>query len=631
MPASPTAPETKPREHLNLVVVGHVDHGKSTLIGRLLADTGSLHEGRIEQVRKATEGLPFEYAFLLDALLEEQRQNITIDTTRIPFRSAKRDYCIIDAPGHREFLKNMVTGAASANAAVLVVDVREGLRQQSRSHARLLSLLGISEVGVVVNKMDTVAFEQAAFTACASSCQALLQEFGIATRWILPLSARDGINLAHPRHTMSWWKGPCLLEALDDFACPYSPASAPLRFVVQDVYRREQQRLIAGRVESGSLKAGDTLVFSPGGRQASVAGLHRWPEPGADQALCGEALALSLVEQIYVERGQIASHEEDSCNEGCECSARIFWMHEAPLQVGSRLTLRLATQEAPCHVEEIRELISSETLAEAEPTRRTSSVGQHDVAEVRLRFKMPLAFDVLGGPEATSRFALYVSHQPCGGGRILPGTYHRTGFKAGVAANLFWEQGQVTASLRASRNGHKGCVVWLTGLSGSGKTTLSVELEHRLFLSGHQVYRLDGDNIRHGLSAGLGFSAADRSENIRRVGEAAKLLADAGMIVLTAFISPIAADRAQVRASLPREAFVEILVKASVEACRRRDPKGLYARADRGEIPEFTGVSSPYEEPQHPELTVNTETSDANACADEVMAYLRARGLLLGK
>ncbi len=612
---------------LNVVVVGHVDHGKSTLIGRLLFDTGSLKQGKIEQVQKAcaAENMEFEYAFLLDALLEEQEQNITIDTTRIPFHTAAREYAIIDARGHTEFLKNMVTGAASASAAFLLIDAQEGIREQSKRHAFLLSLLGVGQLAVLVNKMDLAGYAEARFRQIVAEYTAFLDTLGLKPRHFIPVAAKHGDNIAARSARTPWYTGPTAVEALDGFADTDDLSAKPLRFVVQDVYRWDDKRVFAGRVESGTLQEGDRLVFSPGGKTSTVAKIERWSAPDRKTAETGESVAVSLTDQIFVERGHVATHEKDGAFEGQQFRARIFWIQQEKLRPGQPLTLRLVTQETGAEVVSIEKVVDATTLAEVPRSRADAHVARHEVAEVTLRTKKPLAFDVTGAIAPTSRFALYAGRAPSGGGVVLPDRYFQRGRAGGVAENLFWSAGRITRQTREARNGHPGLVVWLTGLSGAGKSTIATELERQLFVTGRQVYLLDGDNLRHGLNAGLGFSAADRTENIRRAGEAAKLLADSGQIVITAFISPFAADRDRVRASLPPGRFIEVFVNAPVSVCKTRDPKGLYARAERGEIKEFTGISSPYEPPAKPEVELRTDQLTAEQAVERLLEYLAPR------
>ena len=612
---------------LNVVVVGHVDHGKSTLIGRLLFDTDSIPHGKAEAIQKAcaAEGMEFEYAFLMDALLEEQEQNITIDTTRIPFRTAARDYAIIDAPGHTEFLKNMVTGAASAAAAFVLIDAREGIREQSRRHAFLLGLLGVPQFVVLINKMDLAGYAESRYREIVAEYTAFLKQVGLTAQHFIPIAAKHGDNIARRSTQMPWYQGPTVVEAVDSFQDTQTLAAKPLRFFVQDVYRFDERRIVAGRVESGSLRVGDKVIFTPGGRTSTVKSIERWSAPKRDVAEVGESVGFTLAEQIFVERGAIATHENAAPFEDRQFRARVFWMSKNPLAAGRSYRLRLATQDVPCEVLSVERVIDATTLDEvvrATPGQERT-VQRHEVAEITLRTRQPIAFDDSSQLSITGRFALVEGRLSAGGGIVLPGAYHRR-VSSGPATveNLFWADGKVTPQRRAARNGHSGRVVWLTGLSASGKSTIAMELERQLFNAGRQVYLLDGDNLRHGLCAGLTFSGADRSENIRRAAEVAKLFADAGIICLAAFISPLRADRDRARSLLAPGKFVEVHVATPLEICRQRDPKGLYARAERGEIPEFTGVSAPYEAPEHAELILHPEADSVEACVTQLLEYL---------
>lgn len=611
---------------LRVVFVGHVDHGKSTLIGRIFYDTKSLPDGKVEQIQAACkeEGMEFEYAFLLDALLEEQAQNITIDTTQIQFKTAKRPYVIIDAPGHKEFLKNMITGAASADAAVLLIAANEGVQEQSRRHGYLLSLLGISQVVVAVNKMDLVDFSEARFNEVVGEYKTFLKQIGLEARQFVPVSARSGFNVdtAAPKE-MPWYTGPTITQMLDTFEPPKSLAELPLRFPIQDVYRFDERRIIAGRIEAGSLKVGDTLVFSPNNKTSVVASIEKWNAPKNDTAVAGESVGITLTEQIFVDRGHVASHEADAPIESNRFKARLFWMGKRNLTVGERTKIKLTTQELDAEIVSIEKIIDASTLDIASTGR--DFIARNDVAEVTIQTRGALVMDNADRNALMGRFVIVDNRQVAGGGIIFGGTYtDRTKVKS---QNIFWSEGQVTASHRALRNGHKGAVVWLTGLSGSGKSTLSNALERELFNTNHHVYVLDGDNVRHGLNSNLGFSPEDRVENIRRVAEVAKLMADAGIIVVTAFISPYRADRRRAR-EIALEAgceFFEIFVDAPIEVCEQRDPKGLYKKARAGEIKEFTGITAPYEAPADPELTVHTDRESLSESVTHIMEFLKPR------
>jgi bifunctional enzyme CysN/CysC len=620
-----------PSEQLKIVIVGHVDHGKSTFVGRLLHDTGSLPEGKLEQLEAVAKrrGVPFEWANLMDALQAERDQNITIDTTQIWFQTRKRQYVIIDAPGHKEFLKNMVTGAAHAEAALLVIDAAEGVQEQSRRHGYLLHLLGIRQIAILVNKMDLANYSHERFREIESSFRAFLQTVGVTPTCFIPIAARHGDNIAARSAAMPWWQGPTVLETLDQFEPAQPPTGQPLRLPIQDVYRFDDRRILAGRIESGILKIGDRLVFSPTNKVSTVKTIERWNAPASSQAQAGESIGVTLTEQVFVERGAVAALETDPPYELSRFKARLFWLGRAPMVREKAYKLKLATQEAECQIEAIERVIDSsnlETLERAEP-----QVGRNEVAELSLRTKRPVAFDTHAEIIATGRFVIVDGLEVAGGGIIIADNYpRRSADSLQKSHNIYWSHGKVTALQRALRNGHPGRVVWLTGLSASGKSTISAELERELFNLGRHVYVLDGDNVRHGLGSDLGFSARDRKENIRRVGEAAKLFADAGVLCVTAFISPYREDRDMVRQLLPPGTFIEVYVNAPVEICEQRDPKGLYAKARANLIKDFTGISAPYEPPLHPEIELHTDQLTVAESVARIVEYLNAENVQPG-
>ncbi|HOP95892.1 MAG TPA: adenylyl-sulfate kinase [Verrucomicrobiota bacterium] len=614
-----------PSEQLKIVIVGHVDHGKSTFVGRLFHDTGSLPEGKLEQLRQIAErrGVPFEWANLMDALQSERDQNITIDTAQIWFHTPKRQYVIIDAPGHKEFLKNMITGAASAEAALLLIDANEGVQENSRRHGYLLNLLGIRQIAVLVNKMDLQNYNEARYRQIEEEFRHWLATVGVTPSVFIPIVARDGDNIASLSSKMPWWKGPTVLEALDQFKVSEPPHDLPLRLPIQDVYRFDERRILAGRVESGSIKVGDRLVFSPTNKVSTVKTIERWNAPATTSASAGESIGITLTEQIFVERGAIAAPESAPPYELTKFKARVFWLGKQPFAKNRKYRLKLATQEVECEIESIERVIDASTLATVSRGRDELFVGRHEVGELTLRTRRPIAFDTITQIVPTGRFVIVDGFDVSGGGIIADDNYpRRTHDTHHKSDNIYWSQGKVTATQRELRNGHRGCVLWLTGLSGSGKSTIATELERELFNLGRHVYILDGDNIRHGLCSDLGFSPEDRTENIRRVGEVAKLFADAGVICITAFISPYRADRALARKVLPQGRFIEVFVNAPVEVCEKRDPKGLYAKARAGEIPNFTGVSAPYEAPENAEIELQTDKLTVAECVTKIIDYL---------
>jgi bifunctional enzyme CysN/CysC len=586
---------------LRIVIVGHVDHGKSTLIGRLLNDTGSLPDGKVEQVHEMSRkrGMPFEWAFVMDALQAERDQGITIDTTQIHFKTAQRPYVIIDAPGHTEFLKNMVTGASQADAALLVIDAAEGALEQSRRHAFLLHLLGVRQVAVAVNKMDRVDYSAARFETVATEIRDYLAELGVKVETIIPIAARHGDNIVGRSPNMTWYKGPTVVGALDAFRPQVASVELPLRFPLQDVYKPADSRILVGRIESGRLKVGDTLSFAPADATAKVVSIELWNHPGpVHTATAGQSVGITLDKRIFAERGHIAHREDEAPHITNQLSVRLFWLASEPLVVGKSYTLKIATAEHRVTVEAIDSVLNIDDLS----TGAAQSVGRNEIAEVTLRSRAPVAIDLVTDLPRTGRGVL-IDGNDVVGGCVAIAVEKAAGHQP--VANLHAVAHAVTPEERALANGHNGGILWLTGLSGAGKSTLAMALERVLFDRGWQVFVLDGDGVRQGLNAGLGFSAEDRSENIRRVAEAAKLFADAGMLVIASLISPLKADRERARA-IGGDRFHEVYVSADLAVCESRDPKGLYKRARAGEIAEFTGISAPYEAPESADLTVDT-------------------------
>jgi bifunctional enzyme CysN/CysC len=612
---------------LRVVFVGHVDHGKSTLIGRILHDTGSLPEGKIEEIKKAcaAEGMEFEFAFLLDALLEEQKQNVTIDTTEISFRTARRRYAIIDAPGHKEFLKNMITGASRADAAILVIGADEGVREQSRRHAYLLSMLGIRQVIVVVNKMDLVHYSEKRFREIEQDYRKFLRELGLDARTFVPASGKQGENVATASMKMKWYCAANVLEALDLLEPQKRDADLPLRFCVQDVYRFDGRRIIAGRVETGILRVGDQLVFSPANKSSVVAAIERWNPPANPNAfgVADDSIGITLAEQIFVERGYVASHQNETPVETNRFHADLFWIVRDPLRVGHFYELRLATQQVKCQIVSIEQVTDSSTLETTSDGRE--QLERNEIGRVTIQTPAPLVIDNHDRIPNLGRFVIIDDGQICGGGTVFGGIY--TDRTVAKSKNIFWTEEKITARERALRTGHRGAVIWLTGLSGAGKSTIAQSLERDLFQRGMNTYVLDGDNIRHGLNSNLGFSPDDRVENIRRVSEVAKLMADAGTVVITAFISPYRMDRSRAReiALEGNAEFIEVFVDAPLEVCEARDPKNLYKKARAGQIRQFTGIDAPYEAPEDPEIVVHTDRQSIDESVTTILEQLLPR------
>lgn len=589
---------------LRIITVGHVDHGKSTLLGRLLFDTQTLSQEKLAALGAASqaEGKALEFAFLLDAFAEEQRQNITIETTQIPFRTPKRDYLLIDAPGHEEFLKNMVTGATSAHAALLLIDVREGIQKQTHQHLKLLTLLGIQQIAVLMNKMDLVDYDVSAFQQRAMAIQQLFYEFHLPEPLLLPLSAGFGENITTPSKKMPWYQGPTLLEAIDRFHAPPSLRQSPLRLMVQDVYHVEHRRLIVGRVESGTLHVGQEILFSPSGKKSRIRSLEAWSViPLPTTALPGTSVAMTLEEPLFIERGYIGSDPHALPLQGDEIRAQIFWLDPEPLTLHQPITLKLGTQSVQGSLIAITKIHDATTLQGS--TRKATKVKQHEVATVIFHLDHSIVYDCHEALGITGRFAIERESRLGGGGIILQNE------KKSFNPNLKWSSSYISRESRRKQFGHPGAILYFTGLSGSGKSTLAKSLEKYLHERSIATFVLDGDNLRHGLCADLSFSKEDRVENMRRVGEVAKLFAEAGLIVIVALIAPFRADRELLRASCLHDQipFAEIFIDASLSTCKERDPHGLYAKAGTGSITHFTGITSPYEAPETPDLRLKTD------------------------
>ena len=609
-------------DSLDLVFVGHVDHGKSTLIGRLLHDTGAVSEDRIAAVRRASarRGRGVEWAFLLDALQAERDQGVTIDVSRIRFRTKKRDCVIVDAPGHREFLRNMVTGASDADAALLVIDAVEGVREQTRRHALLLSLMGVAQVAVLVTKMDLAGFEEKAFRRVERDIRDFLERLGTTPRAVLPVSAASGDNVAAASPAMDWFGGDSVVSLLDRLEPRPSPRDLPLRLPVQDVHRFDERRIVVGRIETGVLHVGDRLLFSPSGRTAGVRSIEAWSAVSPPMsAEAGESTAIILDDDIFLERGEVASHAVEEPMLTNVFRARMFWLGRRALTPGSELFLRIGTARHRATLAAIERVIDSESLA----SRETVEISRDDCAEVVLRTQELVAVDEARNNPRLGRFVLVDDYRTAGGGTIsMEGYPDQRELVTVRSTNVALTKSHLDRATRWNRNGHKGGVLWLTGLSGAGKSTIALAAERRLFEAGIQVYVLDGDNVRHGLTANLGFSPEDRAENVRRVGEVAALFADAGFVVIASFISPYRSDRERAR-SAAANMFHEVYIRADLRTCEARDPKGLYKRARAGQIPDFTGISAPYEPPETPELMIDTTAADVDACVLELVGYAR--------
>ncbi|KDE20499.1 NodQ bifunctional enzyme [Acetobacter aceti 1023] len=598
-----------------IVIVGHVDHGKSTLIGRLLHDTDSLQEGKVAQIIESSKkrGLKIEWSFLLDSLQIERDQGVTVDSTRIPFRLGQREFVIVDAPGHRQFLRNMITGAADAEAAVLVVDAQEGAREQTRRHAMLLHLIGIRHVIVLLNKVDLLDFDQAKVEAVEKSVTELLNKLGLEAALFVPASARDGDNIASRSERSPWYKGPTLTEALASVPSPASRSELALRLPVQDVYRFDNTRYVAGRVERGRVRVGDTVIIGTQKTPARIASIESWHTAPHVSASAGQSIAVTLEPDVIPDRGDLLHHADAAPMEASRVRVRLFWLRQEPLRVGEHFRLRLATAEHAVTVTAIDKVVDLDDLTEHPGTE----VPPEGFAEIVLSAAENIQFDPFT-PGTTDGRGVLVDRQQriVGGAPIIGPASIADGEKV-----IHPSASTVTVQDRERAKGHKGSVFWLTGLSGSGKSTLARAAETRLFADGVDVTVLDGDTLRAGLCKDLGFSEADRTENVRRAAEVARLLRDAGQVVIVALISPLRSDRDLAR-QIIGDGFEEVFVDADLGTCEQRDPKGLYAAARAGKISGFTGIDAPYEAPATPALHLVTGKDSVEAATKTLVTFV---------
>ncbi|HLX15601.1 MAG TPA: adenylyl-sulfate kinase [Bradyrhizobium sp.] len=623
VPAAISAtPNGTTRPQVRIVIVGHVDHGKSTLVGRLLHETGSLPEGKLEMLKavSARRGMPFEWSFLLDALQTERDQGITIDTTQIRFRTGSRDVVLIDAPGHAEFLRNMITGASQADGALLIIDALEGVRDQTRRHGYLLHLLGVKQVAVVVNKMDRVDFSAARFAEIRDEISSHLTGLGLSPLAVIPISARDGDGVAARTPRTRWYHGPTVVEALDALEPARPLQQLALRLPVQAIYKFDDRRIVAGRIESGHLAAGDEIVIMPAGKIARIRSVEGWPlTPVKGAHTAGRSVGITLDRELFLERGDIIAHAGSSPRDTRRIRARIFWLHEKELTKGEQILVRLGTRESRATVVAIEKAVDPGELSSVE----NKSIAKNHVGEIEISLAQPVAADPYVDNPRTGRLVIEVGGRIAGGGLVLSVD---AGQRA-VPVDIVPVESALRPDERSARYRHNGAVVWLTGLPGSGKSTLARALERRLFGRGGSPVLLDGDTLRAGLNRDLGFSASDRSENIRRLAEVATHLARNGHIAIVAAVSPSRDDRAAAR-RIADSAFHEIYVATPAEVCESRDPKGHYAKARSGRLAAFTGIGNDYEPPEQCELALDTSARTVSEAADEIERMLTRSGVL---
>jgi bifunctional enzyme CysN/CysC len=610
------------RPALRVLTCGSVDDGKSTLIGRLLYDQNQLFDDHLASLKReslmcGTAEAELEFALLLDGLEAEREQGITIDVAHRYFSTPRRAFVVSDTPGHEQYTRNMATGASNSDVAVLLVDARKGLLAQTRRHAIIVDLLGIRRVVLAINKMDLVEFAHEAFERIVDQ----FRQFAAALRFksivSIPLSARYGDNVSNLSRRTSWYSGPTLIECLETLDVEEDRTAKPFRMPVQLVIRPHLDfRGFAGTIASGTLRAGDDIAVLPSGQSSRVKAIELSGGP-VSSASTGDAVTVTLIDELDIARGDLLAAITDRPHVADQFAAHVIWMGNDELLPGRAYLIKIGHAVLPASVTELKHRVDIDTLSPiAAKTLTMNEVGICNVSVSR-----PIAFDSYRDNHTTGGFILIdrYSNETVGAGTI--------DFPLRRATNIHHHKSVISRAERSRLKHQKPVVVWFTGLSGAGKSTIANLVEADLHLLGLHTMMLDGDNIRHGLSKDLGFTQADRVENIRRIGEVAKLMTDAGLIVLCSFISPFRAERRLVREMLAEQEFLEIFVDTPIGECIARDPKGLYRRALAGEIKNFTGISQVYEPPDNPELHLNTAQNSAAALADEVIRELTRRGI----
>jgi bifunctional enzyme CysN/CysC len=612
------------RELLRFLTCGSVDDGKSTLIGRLLFHSQLVSEDQLRAVERdsrkhGTTGEDADLALLVDGLEAERQQGITIDVAHLFFATPRRSFIVADTPGHEQYTRNMATGASNASLAVLLVDARKGVLTQTKRHSTICSLLGIRDILVAVNKMDLVGFDEAVFDRILGDYLAFAGRLGFRSVVPVPISARFGDNVTTRSGNTPWHEGPTLLEHLETVDVAADAIEKPFRFPVQWVNRPNLDfRGFSGTVASGRIAEGERVVVAASGKNTRIARIVT-QDGDLPAAEAGEAVTLTLADEIDLSRGDVLVRPEERPEMADQFAAHLLWMDEEAMLPGRAYTMRIGNLWTQTSVTSIRHRLDVNTLDELAARR----LELNEIGFCNLSAGQRVPVDPYAENRATGAFILVdrYTNRTAGAGMIA--------YPLRRAANIHQESFLVDKAARARLTGHKPLVLWFTGLSGSGKSTVAKLVEQALHRAGRHTYSLDGDNIRHGLNRDLGFTDADRVENVRRVGEVAKLFADAGLIVLCSFISPFRAERQMVRDLLEPGEFVEVFVDTPIEECMRRDPKGLYAKAQAGRIANFTGIDSPYEHPEAPELHLRTAGRGPEESAAEMLDWLQGRGLPL--
>ena len=610
---------------LRFITCGSVDDGKSTLIGRLLYESKLIFDDQLAQLaadsrRIGTRGGELDFALLVDGLAAEREQGITIDVAYRFFSTERRKFIVADTPGHEQYTRNMVTGASTADLAVILIDARKGVLVQTRRHSYLAHLIGIPRIVLAVNKMDLVGYARASFEAIVSEYREFAARLGIADITAIPLSAVHGDNVITAGTNMPWYRGPTLLQHLETVEVDAALASQPFRLPVQWVNRPNAEfRGFAGLIASGSVRPGDRLRVLPSGREGRVARIVTAAGDLA-AATAGQSVTLTLDSEVDISRGDVLAAADAPPQVADQFEATIVWLQEEPMLQGRTYLMKSGTRTLSATVTPLKHRVNVNSL-EHEPAERLEL---NDIGVCELELDRPIPFEPYSASRALGAFILIdrLTNNTAGAGLI--------NFALRRSQNVHWQALDVDKPLRARLKGQRACVLWLTGLSGAGKSTIANRIEKRLAAAGRHTYLLDGDNVRHGLNKDLGFTAQDRVENIRRDAEVARLMVDAGLIVLVSFISPFRSERRMARELFTAGEFFEVFIDTPLAEAERRDVKGLYRKARRGELKNFTGIDSPYEVPENPEVRIDTTSLSADEAAARVIAHLESRKVISG-
>jgi bifunctional enzyme CysN/CysC len=616
-------PGATERSLLRFLTCGSVDDGKSTLIGRLLFNAELVLADQMEALEResrrfGTTGGDIDFSLLLDGLEDERQQRITIDVAYRFFATPRRSFIVADTPGHEQYTRNMVTGASTADVAVLLVDARKGVLTQTRRHSLVCSLLGIRHVVLAVNKLDLAGYDRAVFDRITENYSAVAAGLGFVSLAMIPISAREGDNITERSPNMPWYEGPSLLEYLETVEVEDGAAGRPFRFPVQWINRPNLDfRGFSGTVVAGSVTPGDPVVVMGSGRQSRVKEIVTF-DGTLPRAATGDAVTLTLEDEIDISRGDLLVPPQERAEFADQFAATLVWMKEESLIPGRSYWLKLGTRTVAATVTAMKYRIDVDSGAHL----AARGLSSNEIGFCNISTATPIAFDPYAANRDTGGFILIdrFTQETAAAGMIA--------FALRRASNIHWQDSTVTPRQRAELKAQQPAVLWFTGLSGAGKSTIANRVEQKLVALGCHTMLLDGDNVRHGLNRDLGFTDTDRVENIRRVGEAARLMCEAGLVSICAFISPFRADRQMARDIAAPHPFIEVFVDTPIEECMRRDPKGLYAKARTGAIPNFTGIDSPYEPPETPEIRLLTVDADVEALSDRLIEELRQRHIL---